>query len=111
MAEAVVSPHLISYTTDQPFFLRLAALISGATVFAFAQAAVRGISDPFNAPAWVHVHALAMLAWLGVFVIQNHLAAENIRLHRKIGVAATVLAIAMLPMGWLTSVKTIELHR
>jgi hypothetical protein len=100
-----------SYADDQGFFLRYSVALSVATVLCFVQIAARGLTDPLTAPAWVHVHALLMVGWLALFVTQNRLAANNVRLHRKLGVAGGALACAMLAMGWFIAFATLVVHR
>src|SRR5690606_15221311 len=68
------------------FWQRMAIGLAAFIVFGFLQAAARGFVDPLSAPAWVHVHALAMLAWLALLVVQPALVArKNLGLHRRLG--------------------------
>lgn len=108
---ATTAPQPLSYVSDQPFFLKLALAISIFTLFSFGQIAARGLTDPLTAPAWVHIHALLMIGWLGLFVTQNQLATSNLKLHRKLGIAGAILAAAIVGMAGFLAVKTIEVHR
>lgn len=46
------------------------------------------------------VHGTIMTAWFALFLVQAHLAASrNLRLHRRLGVAGVVLAIAVCVAG------------
>lgn len=108
-ATSVLQP--LSYASDQPFFLRLAQAITLFTLVSFAQIAARGMTDPLTAPVWVHIHALLMVGWLGLFVAQNRLATSNLQLHKRLGIAGAMLAVAIVAMGGFLAVKTIEVHR
>jgi hypothetical protein len=110
MTATTASRH-VSYVSDQPFFARLAQAIAIFTLVSFAQIAARGLTDPLTAPVWVHIHALLMVGWLGLFVGQNRLAASNLQLHKKLGIAGAILAAAIIAMGGFLAVKTIEVHR
>ncbi len=101
-----------AYRQDQAFFLRLAIAIAIFTVIAFLQWALRGYSHVTEAPLTVHLHALSMLGWLGVYIAQNHLAGSgNIALHRKVGWAAVGLAAVILALGFQITVQAIAIHR
>lgn len=51
---------------------------------------------------WVHWHAVSAGAWVVLFVVQTHLAAnENFRLHKAIGLAALVVIPATIIFGSL----------
>jgi hypothetical protein len=108
----ITAPSLAnSYADDQSFFLKYSAALAVATVLCFVQIAARGLTDPLTAPVWVHLHALLMVGWLGLFIAQNRLAANNVRLHRKLGFAGVALACAMLAMGWFIAFATLKVHR
>jgi hypothetical protein len=52
----------------------------------------------------VHLHGLVFTAWLAVFVAQTRLvAAHRVDLHRKLGVVAVVVAVAVVVIGVLTA--------
>jgi hypothetical protein len=102
----------VPFTRDQPFFLKLSAAIALFIIFAFAQFGLRGLSSPFTAPVWVHLHGVAMLGWLGTLVTQNALArGAHLSVHRKLGWIAAVLVAAIVFLGCYTGVRAIELHR
>ena len=61
------------YRADQGFFVGISVTLSLLIPVGFAQLALRGITDPVGAPVRVHVHALPLLGWLGVFCSQNPL--------------------------------------
>lgn len=107
-----VHPPAASYIQDQGFFFKLSAWLSIFILFAFVQFALLGRADPFGAPVWVHLHAIAMVGWLGVLVAQNALArGSNLALHRKLGWAAAALVVAIVFLACYTGVKAVELQR
>ncbi len=102
----------ISYRQSQPFFVRMAWILAIIIVIGFAQNAALGRVDIPAVPVWVHVHALLMLGWLGLFVTQNRLAASgNLRLHRKLGWSAAFLVCAIVGIACFTGVMSLALHR
>ena len=61
--------------------------------------------SPSLAPL-VHVHAIAFSTWIVLFVAQSTLvAAGRTDLHRRLGVAAAVLAPIMIVLGVMTAVR------
>lgn len=106
------SSYAYSHLQDQRFFARLAIGLAVFIVFAFAQWALRGFVSPATAPVWVHMHGVAMLAWLGLFVTQNVLATgQDMALHRKLGWLSFALVIAIAGLGMFTGRMAVELHR
>lgn len=100
------------YSRDQRFFTRMAIGITAFVVFGFAQWALRGFVSPSTVPIWVHLHGVAMLSWLGLFVTQNLLAStRNIALHRKLGWISFALVLMIAGLGMFTGRMAIELHR
>lgn len=109
---ATVASSRSPYTADQGFFIRMSLGIAGLIVFGFLQWAARGFVVPATVPIWVHIHALAMVAWLALFVTQNMLAGRgNLPLHRTLGWASLALVIFVVLIGSFTGIKATELHR
>lgn len=101
-----------SYSASQPFFVKLAWILSGIIVFGFAQNAALGRVNIPAVPIWVHLHGLAMLAWLALFVTQNRLAASgNLALHRRLGWVGAFLVCAIVGLASFTAVMSLSLHR
>lgn len=101
-----------AFASDQAFFRRMAVGVALFIVFAFAQWSLRGFTDPASAPLWVHLHGLACLGWLGLFVTQNVLAERgSLALHRRLGWLGLALVVAMIGLGSFTGVMAIILHR
>lgn len=100
------------YSRDQRFFTRMAIGMTAFIVFGFAQWALRGFVSPSTVPIWVHLHGVAMLSWLGLFVTQNLLAGgQNLALHRKLGWISFALVLIIAGLGMFTGRMAVELHR
>ncbi|AJA07824.1 hypothetical protein SKP52_04485 [Sphingopyxis fribergensis] len=94
------------------FWHRMAIGLAIFIVFAFLQFALRGFVDPVAAPFWVHLHGVAMLAWLALLIVQPTLVArDNLALHRKLGWAGGALAIFITCLGIFTGVASLVLGR
>jgi len=112
MATLAAAPAGASYSASQPFFVRLAWVLSLIIVFGFVQNAALGRVNIPAIPVWVHLHGLAMIAWLALFITQNRLAASgNLALHRKLGWIGAVLVVAIVALGSFTTVMSLALHR
>ena len=112
MATVAAAPASSSYATSQPFFVRLAWILSAIIVIGFAQNAALGRVDIPAIPVWVHLHGLLMLAWLALFITQNRLAASgNLALHRRLGWVGAFLVCAIVGVACFTGVMSLALHR
>jgi hypothetical protein len=101
-----------TYRADQRFFLRMAIGMAALVILAFAQFTLRGFANYATAPIWVHFHGVVMLSWIGLFVVQNHLANQgSLALHRTLGWTALALAFLVAATGTFVTIKAIELHR
>ena len=88
---------------DAAFFARLNLGLALFIAFGFAQFEARGLA-PFAAFPWVvHAHAAAMVAWLGLLVIQPRLVVRDaMALHRALGWAGAALVVAIVAFGSMT---------
>jgi len=112
MATAAAAPASSSYVDSQPFFVRLAWILSAIIVVGFAQNAALGRVNIPAIPVWVHLHGLLMLSWLGLFITQNRLAANgNLALHRRLGWVGAFLVCAIVGVACFTGVMSLALHR
>lgn len=112
MATVAAVPAPSSYVASQSFFVKLAWVLSAIIVIGFAQNAALGRVDIPAVPVWVHLHGLAMLAWLGLFITQNRLAASgNLALHRKLGWAGAFLVFAIVGLALFAGLMSLVLHR
>lgn len=94
------------------FWQRMAIGLAAFIIFGFLQFALRGFVDPVAAPWWVHLHGVAMLAWLGLLVVQPTLEARgNLDLHRRLGWAGAALASLIAILGVYTGLASLVLHR
>jgi len=70
----------------------------------------------FDSPALpsvlVHVHGLVMTAWFALFLVQARLiAAANVNLHRRLGIASVVLVVLILVVGTMTAIYAAKAGR
>ncbi|MBA4752891.1 MAG: adenylate cyclase [Sphingopyxis sp.] len=94
------------------FWHRMAIGLSVFIVLGFLQFALRGFVDPVAAPFWVHLHGVAMLAWLALLIVQPTLVArENLALHRRLGWIGAGLALFITGLGIFTGVASLVLNR
>ena len=91
---------------------RLAIGLAIFIVFGFLQFALRGFVDPIAAPFWVHVHGVAMLAWLALLIAQpTFVSRDNLVRHRQLGRIGGLLAIFITGLGIFTGVASLVLNR
>ena len=94
------------------FWHRMAIGLAVFIVLGFLQFALRGFVDPVAAPFWVHLHGVAMLAWLALLIVQPTLVSrDNLALHRKLGWAGAALAILITCLGIFTGIASLVLNR
>lgn len=94
------------------FWQRMAIGLAVFIVLGFLQFALRGFVDPVAAPFWVHMHGVAMLAWLGLLIVQPTLVSrDNLPLHRRLGWIGAALAIVITGLGVFTGLASLVLNR
>lgn len=94
------------------FWQRMATGLGIFILFGFLQFSARGFVDFARIPIWVHFHALAMVGWLGLLIVQPTLVGRgNLALHRRLGWLAAGLAAIIVVLGVFTSVEAVALHR
>ncbi|HET6524049.1 adenylate cyclase [Sphingopyxis sp.] len=94
------------------FWHRMAIGLAIFIVVGFLQFALRGFVDPVAAPFWVHVHGVAMLAWLALLIAQPALVSrDNLARHRQLGRVGGLLAIFITCLGIFTGVASLVLNR
>ena len=83
--------------TQRAFFTGLSLLMVLAVFVGFSRSYyLKGLYGTPALPALFHVHGLLFTAWMAFLVVQTGLvASRRTRLHRRLGVAGAVLAIAM----------------
>jgi hypothetical protein len=96
----------IPYSTDADrsearFFFTMACVMAALIVTGFSFNLAMGRSS-FALPWLVHFHAWVMMAWVGLYVVQNSLIfGGNVALHRRLGWLSVVLIPAIVVMGVL----------
>lgn len=94
------------------FWQKMALGIAAFIIFSFAQFSLRGMVDIRVAPIWIHLHALVMVAWLALFVIQPTLIRQgDIARHRKLGSFALIFAAAVVLLCGFSAVMTASMGR
>ena len=91
---------------DRSFFLTYVGLIWFVILIGFVPEVIRHVEtskQPY--PLVVHIHAVVFVGWLVLLTTQVLLVrARRVDLHRQLGMAGAVLAIAVVGMGLLTSI-------
>jgi hypothetical protein len=99
------------FMADQAFFARYAIFIALFILFGFAQFSLRGFVDIRSMPPVIHAHAVVMVAWLGLFVVQNQLIHRGeLAIHRKLGWVSTVVVAAVAVMGCTVGYVAVARH-
>ena len=90
------------------FFMIMACVMAAVIVAGFGFNVAMGRSS-FGAPLVVHVHAFVFMGWTGVYLLQNALiASDNTALHRRLGWTALALIPAMVVLGTLMTVRSLQ---
>lgn len=93
---------------DSRFFVISSLLMAGLIIVAFLLQLASGRST-FAAPLLVHLHALAFMAWVAIYVAQTSLAASgNRKLHRQLGWLGTVWIAPMVVLGITATVMMVR---
>ncbi|MCT2397939.1 hypothetical protein [Novosphingobium mangrovi (ex Huang et al. 2023)] len=91
------------------FWAKMAIGISAFIVIAFIQFGLRGMVDYVHAPIVMHLHGMAMVAWLGLLVTQSVLAGRGgLALHRRMGWASAVLVPLIVVLASLTCLAALR---
>jgi hypothetical protein len=97
-------------TREDTFWPKMAIGISAFILFGFAQFAARGMVDYAAVPAYVHVHAVVMVSWLGFMVVQPMLVQRgNVALHRKLGWIGAAWAVLVMAVCSYVGVKIVQI--
>lgn len=90
-------------TSDHSFFIVFAIAILIIVAVGFGRSYVAAASEMSRL---VHVHALVSGVWVALFVAQVWLAAgRSLAVHRQVGVAAAILALAVVAVGYATAIE------
>ena len=100
-----------SLSAERKFYSRMALFLVVVVLLGFGPSFyLRGIVPPYprpnpTLPPWVLLHGSLFTLWMLVFVAQTQLVtARRVDVHMKLGKASMVLALAIIPMMYLTSV-------
>jgi hypothetical protein len=98
-----------SRASDADNFFRILAIIMAFTVVAgFSVQYLAGRSS-FGARTLVHVHGLAFMAWVGLFVAQAWLATHGpISLHRRLGWIGAGWILVLVLLGSVITIDVIQ---
>ncbi len=105
---ATLAPDRTAGSGDDRYFVA-AALAMAAIVFGgFSLQFAMGRSS-FGAPLIVHLHALAFMGWIVIYVAQTTLAASGNRpMHRLLGWLATAWVVPMIVLGITVTVLMVR---
>ena len=96
---------------ERAFFFYMALAILAAVVAGFGFFFAIGASS-FNAPLWIHVHAVSMTVWVGLYLTQNVLIYRgHVAVHRKLGPIAAVWALWITLYGFWGAAMVVETGR
>src|SRR5262245_33277588 len=94
---------------DQSFWQKMTLGLALFIVFGFAQFAARGMVNYAMVPAYVHLHAVVMVTWLALMVVQPTLIQrDNAALHRKLGWAGAALAAGIVVLCSFVGIKIVQ---
>jgi hypothetical protein len=84
---------------ERRFFLAMATAIAAIVLAGFGGYILAGISS-FDAPWWVHFHAVTYMGWIVLYLNQNWLIVRgNLARHQQMGKIMAGWAIAMVVIG------------
>jgi hypothetical protein len=90
------------------FFRTLAILMALTIVAGFTLQFARGFSS-LSARPLVHIHGIAFIVWVAIFVTQSWLATRGqIALHRRLGWFGALWVVALVIMGSWTTIDVIQ---
>jgi len=109
---ATLSDHVVAGQSAQQSernFFRIMAIIMAAIIVAgFATNLALGRST-FAVPAVYHIHAFIFFSWVALYVAQNWLiAANNVKLHIRLGMLAYGWAPLMVIMGFVIMITSLR---
>ncbi|MGZ3172435.1 MAG: hypothetical protein ACXU7G_05020 [Croceibacterium sp.] len=91
------------------FYMALAVVVTVLAGFGFFFAI--GASSIYS-PWWVHLHALSMMTWVGLFVTQNWLVYRgNVTAHRTLGPIAAGWSAWIVVLGFVVTAMDVSTHR
>lgn len=96
---------------ERRFFMAMAVLIGLTALVGFGYFKLAGLSS-FQSPWWVHLHAVSMVGWLGLFLVQNSLVVQGrIAAHRRLGQLGAGYALWIIVLGLVVGWVEVASHR
>jgi hypothetical protein len=105
---AAVFPTGITMTLARPrFYPAMGIALALLVAVGFARTYyLKPLFDTPSLPLRTHVHGLLFTAWMGLFIVQARLiATHRMRLHRRLGLAGVMLAVAMILSAYHAAVN------
>jgi hypothetical protein len=97
------------HTVDRWFYIGMAFATVVTAVAGFGPSIVNPAGRKAPLTALVAVHGVLFMAWLVVFLMQTALVAtRRIAVHRQLGAAAALLAVAMIVLGYMTAIAMVR---
>jgi hypothetical protein len=107
----IAVPEQSAQQRERTFYFRMSLVFLAAAVAGFGFFFAIGASS-FASPWWVHVHALTMVGFLGLYVAQSWLVHRgDLATHRRLGVAGAVVSVWLVVYGSWAITQTIALGR
>ena len=105
---ATLAPAPYRTHTDNGFFRTIATLMGLTIVVGFSMNIVMGFST-FSARPLVHVHGVAFMAWVAIFVTQAWLGAHGpASLHRRLGWIGAGWVVVLIVLGCWINIDVIQ---
>src|SRR5579863_6606151 len=91
---------------DRYFYFTMSLVIAAVVVYGFSQTVNENLIHPaYPRPLVLYFHAAIFTGWVVLLITQSALIrTRNLRLHRKLGLCALALAIALPIIGIATGV-------
>ena len=107
----IASPEASPLQRERAFFFYMALACLVTVLVGFGQFFAIGASS-FDAPWWVHLHAVTMGTWVLLFVAQNTLVFRgNVAAHRTLGAFGAAWSVWVFALGMVVTVWDIQTHR
>jgi hypothetical protein len=97
-------------TVEHRFFTAMAVAIGITVLAGFARTYyLRAYFDTPPISPLLHVHGLVFSSWVALYAVQTSLvAADRVRLHRRLGVAGGILAVILVLVGATTAIVRVR---
>ena len=109
--ETFAAPEISPLQRERTFYFGMALAILLTVMAGFGFFFAIGASS-FASPWWVHVHAVSMMTWVGLYVVQNFLVWRgNLAAHRQLGVFGAAWSVWIVALGFIVTTWVIEAGR